>query len=65
MNSSIIESIEKICEQNEPKDSQYLALKKALEDYHQMIDKGILVPRGNTLQNIYTTVYRFPNENYQ
>ncbi len=65
MKSSIVDSVEKICEQSEPKDSQYLVLKKALEDYHQMIDKGILVPRGNTLQNIYTTVYIFPNENHQ
>lgn len=65
MNSSITDSVERICKENEPTDSQYLSLKKALEDYHQMIDEGILVPRGNTLQNSYTTVYRFPNGNYQ
>ncbi len=65
MNSSIVDSVKIISEKSEPKDSQYVSLKKALEDYHQMIDDGVLVPRGNTLQNIYSTVYKSPDSNYQ
>ncbi len=65
MITSIVDSINQYCKENEPKDSHYLSLKKALDDYHKMIDKGVLVPRGNTLQNNYNTVYELPKGNCQ
>lgn len=65
MSKSLVDSIEQYCKNNEPKDSHYLDLKQALDEYHRMIETGTLVPRGNTLQNNYNTVYEFPESNYQ
>lgn len=64
MSASLVDSISKYCENNEPKDDYYLALKSALDDYHRMIEDGTIVPRGNTLQNNYIALYERSKGNY-
>ena len=36
-----------------PSNDEYLdLLKKALDEYHKMIEEGVLVPRGNRIANV-------------
>ncbi len=65
MSTSIVDSIVNYCKANEPEDTYYYFLKNALDDYHDMINKGLLIPRGNTLQNGYSTLYELPRGNCQ
>lgn len=45
-------------------DDKFCELKEALEQYHQMIEDGVLSPRGNCLMNNYTTFVSESNLNY-
>ena len=52
---NIVEIIEQLPNDIIVADENFNKLKGALEEYHRLVQEGILIPRGNNVQNIYTT----------
>lgn len=45
-------------------DENFNELREALEKYHEMVENGILIPRGNCVMNNYTTFISDSNLQY-
>ncbi len=58
-----IEMIEQLTTDMIDMDENFKELKEALDEYHRLIQEGILIPRGNNVQNIYTTYHINSNIN--
>lgn len=52
---NIVEMIEQLPNDIIVADENFNKLKGALEEYRRLVQEGILIPRGNNVQNIYTT----------
>ena len=52
---NIVEMIEQLPNDIIVADENFNKIKGALEEYHRLVQEGILIPRGNNVQNIYTT----------
>lgn len=55
---NIVEQIQQLPNHIFDADENYKKLNDALNEYHRLIKDGILIPRGNNVQDIYT-VYTF------
>lgn len=55
---NIVEQIQQLPNHIFDADENYKELNDALNEYHRLIKDGILIPRGNNVQDIYT-VYTF------
>jgi len=55
---NIVEQIQQLPNHIFDADENFKKLNDALNEYHRLIKDGILIPRGNNVQDIYT-VYTF------
>lgn len=51
---SIVEMIEQIPYDTITIDENFNKLDNALKEYHQLVQKGILIPRKNNIESMYT-----------
>ena len=55
---NMVERIQQLPDCTIEMDENFRKLSDALDDYHRLIQEGKLIPRKNTVQDIYT-VYSF------
>lgn len=58
---SIIEKVQSIAPNFNVEDESFLKLKEALEDYHRMIEEGILAPRESNISGVYEQHFYLSN----
>lgn len=46
-------------------DDNYIELKNALEEYHELVKEGVLTPRENNIPNGYVTFFQNSDMNYK
>ena len=60
---SIVDVIQQLPVNTVQVDDNYNRLKASLDEYHSLVQSGKLVPRGNNVPNIYTTLFYKSNIN--
>lgn len=58
---SIVDQVCQISQKLVGEDENLEYLKEALVEYHKLVEDGLLVPRKNTIQNLYTPHAAYSN----